>query len=82
MRELMMPDERARLCSDLAACALASAAIEAPKSRRTPRGPTDIARLCPWASASCPGPISMEQDVRERSRLCILDALKVIYNPP
>ena len=42
-----MPDERARHCSVLAACAPASAAIVAPKSRRTPRGLTDTARLCP-----------------------------------
>ena len=47
MQGLMIPDERARHCSVLAACAPASAAIEAPKSRRTPRGLTDITRLCP-----------------------------------
>ena len=47
MQELVMPDERARHCSVLAACAPASAAIVAPKSHRTPRGLTDTARLCP-----------------------------------
>ena len=43
----MMPDEPARHCSVLGACAPASAAIEASKSRLTPRGLIDIAQLRP-----------------------------------
>ena len=42
-----MPDEPARHCSVLGARAPASAAIEASKSRLTPRGLIDIAQLCP-----------------------------------